>query len=164
MSTGQLTPQSTAPDFLSSNQPAWALYLIADYAMSLSRRSRNTKPSHILGAMIPSTVRSWSMRWSSLLGKISSTLWYSSDILLKREFFGSMRFAYISVDTERNTAETWGSDLCFLRGFVLRIQLVGSGIVSFHLFKIKIDQYRYLCLASSSHFAFASPCLFLVSI
>jgi hypothetical protein len=29
-----------------------------------------------------------------------------------------MPFAYILIDTERKTAETWVLDLCFLRGFV----------------------------------------------
>jgi hypothetical protein len=33
---------------------------------------------------------------------------------------GLMRCVYKSIDTEQNTSETWGFDLCFLRGFVSR--------------------------------------------
>jgi hypothetical protein len=33
-----------------------------------------------------------------------------------------MPFAYKSINTERNAAETRGLDRCFLRGFVLRFR------------------------------------------
>jgi hypothetical protein len=38
----------------------------------------------------------------------------------KLAFSGWMPSAHKSIDTEPNTTETWGFDLCFLKCFVLR--------------------------------------------
>jgi len=68
-----------------------------------------------------------------------------------------MLFVYNSIDAERNTAETCGLGLSFLKGFVLQVGSIPRFYPPSHRLAYSLFRSTYPCFGVQVHLSLASP-------